>query len=376
MPKQNRVLTKILATNARAFVLLLAVVGLVGGAVVHADIYDDQINSLRGQNSNIQGLLNGLESAAGSYQQAIAQYQSQINAVQAQLDANQAQQAAVQAQIASDQQQIDQKKAQLGATIKAMYIDGQTSTIEELASSNSLSAYVDKEEYREKVQDDLNATIDQITALQNQLKQQKAELDTLIASEQTQRTQLASDQAEQQRLLTFNQGQQAAYNSQLSANSSQIAELRRQQIIANNRYNIGDFKGSPDNGGYPDKWANAPQDSMLDSWGMYNRECVSYTAYRVHQDFLAGKNNRDMPYWGGRGNANEWDNDARAAGIPVDSNPTPGSIAISNAGAFGHAMYVEAVNGDRIYVQQYNQQLTGQYSEGWRYTTGLVFIHF
>jgi surface antigen len=375
MPKQNRVLTKF-AVNARALLILLAVVGLVGGAVVHADQFDDQINSLRGQNSNIQGLLNGLESSASSYQQAIAQYQAQINAVQAQLSANQAQQVQLEAQIASDQQQIDQKKAQLGATIKAMYIDGQTSTIEELASSSSLSAYVDKEEYREKVQDDLNVTIDQITALQNQLKQQKAELDTLIASEQAQRAQLASDQSEQQRLLTFNQGQQAAYNSQLNANSSQIAELRRLQIIANNRYNIGDFKGSPDNGGYPDRWANARQDSMLDSWGMYNRECVSYTAFRVHQDFLAGKNSRDMPYWGGRGNANEWDNDARAAGIPVDTNPTPGSIAISNAGAFGHAMYVEAVNGNEIYVQQYNQQLTGQYSEGWRYTTGLVFIHF
>jgi len=37
-------------------------------------------------------------------------------------------------------------------------------------------------------------------------------------------------------------------------------------------------------------------------------------------------------------------------------------------------MYVEAVNGDQIYVQQYNQQLNGQYSEGWRLITGLVFI--
>lgn len=93
-----------------------------------------------------------------------------------------------------------------------------------------------------------------------------------------------------------------------------------------------------------------------------------------------GKNNRDMPYWGGRGNANEWDDNARAAGIPVDNNPTPGSIAISNGGTWGHAMYVAAVdiiNGRQaIYVQQYNTSFTGQYSEGWRYTTGLVFLHF
>ena len=79
---------------------------------------------------------------------------------------------------------------------------------------------------------------------------------------------------------------------------------------------------------------------------------------------------------GGRGNANQWDDNARAMGLTVDNNPTPGSIAVSNSGFYGHTMYVEAVNGNQIYVQQYNQQLNGQYSEGWRYTTGLVFIHF
>ena len=375
MLKTNRVHLKAFM-SLRIALVALATAGLVGGSLVHADKFDTQINALQGQNANIQGLLNGLEATASSYQQAIAQLQQQISAVQAQLSANQAQQAQVQAEIIEKQNEITEKKAHLAAIVKSMYIDGQTTTIEELATSKDLSDYVDKEEYRQTVQNDLNAAIEEISALEAQLQQQKVELDTLIASEQSQHDQLASAESQQAQLLAYNQGQQAAYNSQLNANSSQIAELRRQQIIANNRYNIGDFKGDPNNGGYPNAWARAPQDSLIDSWGMYNRECVSYTAFKVHQDFLAGKDRHDMPYWGGRGNANEWDEDARAAGIPVDSNPTPGSIAISNAGAFGHAMYVEAVNGDEIYVQQYNQQLTGQYSEGWRYTTGLVFLHF
>ncbi len=113
---------------------------------------------------------------------------------------------------------------------------------------------------------------------------------------------------------------------------------------------------------------------------MYNRECVSYTAFKVHMDFLAGRDSHDMPYWGGIGNANQWDENAIRAGIPTDYNPTPGSIAISNAGAYGHAMYVEqvgTVNGQQaVYVSQYNASLNGLYSEGWRYTTGLVFLHF
>jgi surface antigen len=133
-------------------------------------------------------------------------------------------------------------------------------------------------------------------------------------------------------------------------------------------------------GGYPAKWCNLPIDAVVDSWGMYNRQCVSYTAFKVHMDFLAGKNRRDMPYWGGIGNANQWDDNARRAGIPVDSNPTPGSIAVSNSGYYGHVMYVEQVatiNGQQaIYISQYNAGWDGRYSEGWRYTTGLVFIHF
>ncbi len=349
---------------------------MTGFAVAHADQFDAQINTLQSQNANVQGLLNGLANQASSYQEVINNLQTQINAVQNQLAINQTQQVDLQAKITANENLITSKKAQLAATVKAMYIDGQTTTIEELATSKDLSDYVDKEEYRTTVQNQLNSTITEIGQLQAQLQKQKADLDTLVASEKTQNDQLSAAEYQQSQMLAYNQGQQSAYNSQLAANSSQIAELRRQQIIANGRYNIGDFKGDPGNGGYPNAWANAGQDTLVDNWGMYNRECVSYTAFKVHQDYLAGKDSHDMPWWGGVGNANQWDDNARAAGIPVDSNPTPGSIAISNAGFYGHAMYVEAVNGNQIYIQQYNQQLNGQYSEGWRYTTGLVFIHF
>jgi surface antigen len=133
-------------------------------------------------------------------------------------------------------------------------------------------------------------------------------------------------------------------------------------------------------GGYPARWCEIPQYSAIDSWGMYNRTSVSYAAFKVHMDFLAGRNSRDMPYWGGRGAANQWDDNARAAGIPVNSTPEPGAIAVSNAGAYGHVMYVERVetiNGQpAIYGSQYDASFDGRYSERWLYTSGLVFIHF
>lgn len=335
-----------------------------------------QINSLSAQNAQAQNSLSDLQSKASSFQDAINQLQAQISGLQAQITANQQQQASLQSQIDTAQAQLDQQKLVLGNDLKSMYVNGQMTPEEMLATSDSLSEYIDRQQAYSAVQDKIQATLKQIAALQKQLQIQKTQVDTLIASQQAQQSQLAATQAEQQQLLSYNQDQQNQFNAQIAANQSQIGDLRKQQIILNSKYNIGNFRGDPNNGGYPSVWANAPQDSMIDSWGMYNRECVSYTAFMVHQDFLAGKNRHDMPWWGGVGNANQWDDNARAAGIPVDGNPTPGSIAISNAGYYGHAMYVAAVNGNQIYVQQYNASLNGTYSEGWRYTTGLVFLHF
>jgi surface antigen len=124
-------------------------------------------------------------------------------------------------------------------------------------------------------------------------------------------------------------------------------------------------------GGYPARWCNAPLDSLIDNWGMYNRECVSYAAYKI---VASG---RTMPYWGGHGNANQWPANARAAGIPVDGNPKVGDVAISMAGPYGFAMYVEAVQSDgKIHVSQYNYDNQGEYSEMTISPGGLYFIHF
>jgi surface antigen len=364
---------KTVLIRARTAILIVAAFGVLGGAsLVHADQFDEQIKALQSQNNATQGVVNGLAAQAGSYQGVINQLQAQINAVQAALAANEAQQASLQQQITEAQNKLDQEKAYLSNDIKTMYIDGQLSTIEELATSKNLSDYVDREEYRTSVQNKIDSTIKEIAALQAQLKQKKAELDVLVNAEQQQQDQLASDRGQQQQLLSFNEGQQAAYNQQISANSGRIAELRRQQIAANSRF-IGGSAGSgvACGGGYPARWCEIPQDSVIDSWGMYNRECVSYTAFRV------AASGRTMPYWGGYGNANQWDDNARADGIPVDGNPQAGDVAISNAGAYGHAMYVESVNGNgSINISQYNAALNGRYSTNTISVGSLVFIHF
>jgi peptidoglycan hydrolase CwlO-like protein len=361
--------------------LVVGVVVLAGVIAVpraRADQFDEQIAQLQQQNVGAKGALSDLLNQASSFQDAINKLQAQISDLQSKINDNQAQQNKLQGEINDNQAKLDEQKAVLGSDIKAMYVDGQPTTLEMLASSGNLSDFVDKEQYRTNVQDKIQDTLKKINTIQSELKKQKTAVDALLQDLTNQQNQLADARSTQSALLSKNQADQNAFNQQIANNQSKIGDLRRQQAILNARYNIGTFTTSPDHGGYPDAWNNAPQDSQIDPWGMYTRECVSFTAFKVHQAYMAGESNRDMPYWGGYGNANQWDDNARASGIPVDNNPTPGSVAISNAGAYGHAMWITAVSADKtqVYVEQYNQQLTGQYSEGWRYTTGLVFLHF
>jgi len=351
--------------------MALAALVLFGSPLVKADLYDDQINALNSQSNQSRQALTVLGAQAASYQDAINKLQQQIDSLQAQITDNENKQATLQAEIIAKQAEIDQKRQTLATDLKAMYVDDQMTTIEMLATSKNLSDYVDKEEYRTAVQNNLQATLKQITKLQAELQAQKVEVDNLLADQKNQQEALNAAESQQSSLLSYNESQQAAYNNQIAANSSQIANLRAQQIAANARFIGGAGNGPACGGGYPARWCEIAQDSVIDNWGMYNRECVSYTAFRV------AASGRYMPYWGGVGNANQWDDDARAAGIPVDGTPRAGDVAISNAGAYGHAMYVESVNSNgTINISQYNASLNGTFSTNTISVGALVFIHF
>jgi surface antigen/peptidoglycan hydrolase CwlO-like protein len=366
---------KQLKSSLAVKVLLLLVLVLGAGTgltyVAHADEFDEKINALEQQNRNNLHRLNSLGDEAVSYEQAINRLQGQIDAIRAALNVNLAKQAKLQSQINQAQAELEKQKHYLSEDIRAMYIDGQLSTIEELATSKNLSEYVDKEAYRNSVKNKISEMIKEIAALQAKLEKQKQGLDILVKSQKQQNEQLAAAQSKHQNMLNYNEAQQSAYNRRVSRNNGQIAELRRQQLAANARFIGGGGGGTACGGGYPGRWCRAPMDSIVDTWGMYNRECVSYTAFRV------AASGRYMPYWGGIGNANQWDDNARRAGIPTDGNPRPGDVAISNSGFYGHAMYVESVNGNgTINISQYNADWTGRYSTATISAYGLVFIHF
>lgn len=338
--------------------------------VAIANRLEQQIDGLRQENNQTQAADNLLEYEEDNIQTVITRLQGDISAAEKQVQETTAKRDGIQAKINEAEAELAKSRDLLGQNIRAMYVEGDISTVEMLASSKDLSEYLDKATYRNALQSKIKDSVDKVTALRQELDGEKKNLEKVLADQTAIQNQLDSQRAEQARLLGMNQEQQASYESQISTNNQKIAELRRQQIAENSRFTSGARTNVPDTTGYP--WANVPfPNSISDPWGMYQRQCVSYTAWKVW------KSGRHMPYWGGRGNANQWDDNARAAGIPVDGNPRVGDIAVSNRGYYGHVMYVEAVYGDgTIYVSQYNANWDGRYSEARISASGLEFIHF
>jgi surface antigen len=246
-----------------------------------------------------------------------------------------------------------------------------------LASSKNIGDYVDQQQYRSSIQDNLSDKIKEINSLKKQLETQKTDVEHVLADQKGQRDQLAAKEAEQANLLAQTQGQEAAYQQLSNDRNAQINNLRAQQAAAMRAAggfnNIGN--GTVGGGGYPGVWAYAEQDTLVDNWGLYNRECVSYTAWKV------ASTGRYVPHFGGAGNANQWPSTTARYGISNGSTPVAGSVAIQYVGYYGHAMYVEAVNGDgTITVSDYNNNADGggwgKYHYYTRTASGLTYIYF
>jgi surface antigen len=377
--KNKKIILKLKSAILIGLLSLNLAVGdpFLSSGTTFADQYDEKIKALEADVETANQKAADAASKGDTLQAKLDELNSHISTMQGQIKVNQAKTDQLGAQINEAEKKITSNKKLLAQSLKQLYTESTVSSLEMLASSSNLSEYIDKQEQLNKTQSKVSSLTKEVQDQKASLESQKVQVDNLIQDQRAIKVSLDEKQSETNQLLETTKGEEAAYQSQIASKNKQIEDQRQQQAEAN-RANIAPVGGgvivSPGTGGggYPSIWANAPQDSMVDSWGMYNRECVSYTAYRV------AASGRHMPYWGGRGDAKRWDDNAWSAGIPVDTSPRVGDVAISNVGEYGHAMYVEAVySNGTIKVSQYNYGIPmGMYSEMTISPGGLNFIHF
>ena len=368
--------TFVAQATAVAMAVLLAGAGAfhLGSSVLARD-YDAEIRAKESEAQQYGSEADRLGQVATTLQGALDEISAQVGAIQAQIAESQQKHDNLVAEIAKNEELMQANRDALGEILSDLYIDDQISPLEILASSDTIGDYIDKQEQRSSLKQSLNDKIKYIKELKLQLENDKKSVENVLKDQESQRQHLASKQAEQAKLVSDTKNDQNAYSTLATERNAEAAKLREEQIRANRVFISSGYvagTGPTCGGSYPAKWCNIGKDTAFDDWGMYNRECVSYAAFKVWSS------GRHMPYWGGIGNAYEWDDNARRANIPVNGTPVAGAIGQTDRGPYGHVFHVDSVNADgTINISQYNAAFDGTYSvvTGMN-PSGYNFIHF
>ncbi len=273
----------------------------------------------------------------------VARLNAEIAALEADIAANQAIADDLAGQISINEEKLNLQQAALAKLLVNMHFEDEPDAILLLAGSSSLGDYAERQSRQNTAKTQVAASAEAVRELKEELEKQKATVDNLIASSEFMANEATTKRNQQNALKEKYQNDSAAYSRDAVAAREKMqeeirAEIRRTQGngTVGNGYNSYPFAG------------NCPaDDSMYIVIGGYVCQCVSYTAWKVQE------------FWGiyisNWGNASDWGRYAAANGYVVDNNPTPFSVGYSEAGYYGHVVWVESVNGNgTINLTEYN----------------------
>jgi len=374
----------------------LAIVAVISAPIqimtrtVSADEYDDKINALQKEIDGYNAEAAKLATQSKTLQSAVDGLRNQANAIQAQINQSQSKYDKLVSEITNTEKKIKDGQDALGVTIANLYVDDKISPIEMIASSSNISEFMDKQEYRNSVRDELTSTISKIKELKTQLSKQKSDVEIILNKQQSQKASLVATQSQQQELLNKTKGDEAAYQQMVSSNKQQMDAVASQQrsyyqsLIksgasvdsgTSGSFQYSNWSGNQGcSGGYP---YCQTQDSISDPWQLFNRECVSYVAWALSARF-----NKYVDGFHGQGMPEEWQSSsAKYSGAVRVYDPQPGDAVVlpptsDDFAPVGHLMIVESVSGSNIHVSQYNFYGTGEYSTMDIKNSGIILLRF
>ena len=384
--KLMKLRTKIL-TILTALALVIATITVPAIAKTLEELNQDReataakIEAKKQEIAALEAELSRIAGEVASYQNAIYKINLEISLLDEQIAVTEAEYNDLVAQITVLELKIENNKDALGIILLELYKTKNVSLIERIASSESLSSFIDKEAQLDNLSAEISNTVSQIesdkAALEAKKLAAKQKLDDLDA----QKAEQTAKKSEQQSLLNLSQQQQSEFTSKKRTADAEKVALEAEQRAILKEIAAQTGAGDPNKGGYPYAY-KCPKyiDAHTDPWSMYICECVSYTAWKVHEQYLMGAARLDMPNWGGRGNAKYWYNNAGTDGIPRGSTPKLNSVGVITSGPYGHVVWVESIGSGartgQIYVSEYNN-IRGEYSESWYYISSFQgFVYF
>lgn len=334
---------------------------------------------------------NELTEAANTLQGEVDLLNAEISALEAQIDANQAIANDLSNKIKENEKKLEEDQTALAGLLVEMHFKNNPEAIMILAGSDSISDLAEKQSRQDAIKNQVTMSVQAIKELKAELAKQKEAIDTIIATQETNRASIASKRNEQNGLIA-----KYKYNSDAYAADAEAARKIKQQEIADEiaRYNSGGTSGDGFNT-YPIQ-GRCPTDPSVwitdEAYGGVICQCTSYAGWKVYEYWGIDITQKPGKFgYGVWGNAKYWGDSALINGYTVNNTPAPNTVAFSVTGGYGHVMWVESVNSNgTINLTEYNnygssksglpEDFGARYNVPWwnydGYGHSYQFIHF
>ncbi|MEX0932223.1 MAG: peptidoglycan DD-metalloendopeptidase family protein [Candidatus Saccharimonadales bacterium] len=215
--KNKKIFSRKLITS---FIVAVSVVMLMFPVVATAQSSSDirnEINELDRRINESEEVLHELEEQVNTLENRLRSLRTEIEALDIQIRKTKLEITQTKQQLAETEQKLERKKQILAENVRELYKRGDVSTIEILASSNSFSDFVNRQQYLETVKTSVQEAAQAMVVLQGQLEEKEVELQSFLEKQSGQQKLLESKRTEQQRLLDQTRGQEALYQQQVEA---------------------------------------------------------------------------------------------------------------------------------------------------------------
>jgi septal ring factor EnvC (AmiA/AmiB activator) len=241
---KNSIKTK----KIRAIILVGLALLITAGAVV-PQVVASSLDELRQRSAELEAQIvasnkkaEALEASGDKLAAAVALLDEQIGQINRQIELYSNRIEQLELQLKEAQAELERQKDVLRANMRALYKRAGASTVEMLVGSDSFSAFIDGQEYLERLKSAIQDSAEKVVQLEKQIREQRDQQKELLRQQEESKRSLADTRSQRASLLAKTRGEEAEYRKV-------IDKLRDEQAQAEaaiaRAIGAGSYKTSP-----------------------------------------------------------------------------------------------------------------------------------
>lgn len=215
-------------------IAIFALMALLGGSTavyaVSSNDLQSKIDKLNKQIEKNQSTLEHISHKRNTLENKLAAIDAEIAQLQAQIDKTKLEIKKTNGEIKEAEKELERQKQIMFENARTLYKQGDITTLEAFAASDSFGEFINAQEYLERVKEAVNDAAQQVLELKKDLEDKKEDLDQLLERQKAQENTLGFKRDEQQKLVDETRGEEARYQA-IVAKQRQALEAAEKELL-------------------------------------------------------------------------------------------------------------------------------------------------